>query len=43
MEATESTSVGRLRLALVDIPEVRYAHNDGVSIAYQVVGEGPWT
>ncbi len=26
---------------LVDIPEVRYAHNGEVSIAYQVVGDGP--
>ena len=26
---------------MVEIPETRYAHNGPVSIAYQVVGDGP--
>lgn len=41
METTESTSGSPLRLGFVDVPEVRYAQNGSVNIAYQTVGEGP--
>jgi class 3 adenylate cyclase len=26
---------------VIDVPEVRYARNDGMSLAYQVIGDGP--